>query len=108
MREISPILRLSASTAYMGKALRVLYQSTKASPPNIMVKNSDGSSAEELANYSHNKISRFHTKSTLRYSALFSILVVVCAQLVVAEHLVCFSDLWSYEPRYPRNIADSL
>jgi hypothetical protein len=93
--------------ALSNRPLGISYQSTKASPPKIMVKNSDGSSAEELANGNHHKVLQFRTKSALWYSALLAILVVVCAQLVIAKDLVRFSNLQSYEPRHPPNTANA-
>jgi nucleoside permease NupC len=72
-----------------------------------MVKNSEGSSFVLLAYYRQHVSSIQHTKPALRHCTLFAILVVVRAQLVVAEDLVCFSNLSSYEPRYPHNVADA-
>jgi hypothetical protein len=71
-----------------------------------MVKNSEGSSVTLLACCSQYASVMSRTKSTLRYCTLLAILVVVRAQLVVAEDLVCFSDLLSYKPRYPYSNAD--
>jgi len=107
MSEISPILCLSAALNYASQCPGISHQSTNASPPKIMVKNSDGSSAAALAhrNYDVDVLPGLRTESALWYGALLSILVVVCAQLVVAEHLVCLSNLQSNEPRHTRNMA---
>ena len=73
-----------------------------------MVKNSLGSSARALAYCNPHSFTLFHTKSTLWYSAFLAILVIVCAQLIVAENLICLSNLWSsYEPRHHHAIANA-
>ena len=72
-----------------------------------MVKNSDGSSAAALACCNHSISPWLHTKSALRHSTFLAILVVVCAQLVIAQHLVCLSNLQSYEPRHSRDMASA-
>jgi len=78
------------------------YQSTKASPPKIMVKNSDGSSVMLSAAWpTPITPSIVHTESATRHRALLAIFIVCCAQLVVAEYLVRLANLYSREPRSP-------
>lgn len=100
MSEISPILCVSVALHYSSECPEASYQSTKASPPKIIVKNSDGSSAPALAHDAHCILPWLHTKPALRHRALLAILVVICAQLVIAEHLVCLSNLQSHKPRH--------
>jgi hypothetical protein len=80
------------------------YQSTKASPPKIMVKNSDGSSvaASVCRACEYFRVSR--TEPTARHRALLAIFIVGCAQLVVAEYLICLADLLWCEPRSPTTV----
>ena len=78
------------------------YQSTKASPPKIMVKNSEGSSVVLSAACPTTVTpSIVRTESTTRHRALLAIFVVCCAQLVVAEYLVRLANLYRREPRSP-------
>lgn len=85
------------------------YQSTKASPPKIMVKNSDGSSVMlSAACPTTITPSVVPTESTARHRALLAIFVVCCAQLVVAEYLVRLANLCCREPRSPLIITSRL
>ena len=69
------------------------YQSTKASPPKIIVKNSEGSSAVLSAAEHQTRIPNIHTKSATWHSTFLAIFIVCCSQLVIAEYLIGFTDL---------------
>ena len=69
------------------------YQSIKASPPNIMVKNSAGSSVNIVSRQRLSHETWIHTKPLAGNSAVLSKLVILFPQSLVAENLVCFADL---------------
>lgn len=73
------------------------YRSTKASPPNIIPKNSDGSSvvARKSVFLAPERTSRGKlTEARVWHGPRLSIHVVLLAQVVVAQDLIRFTDLW--------------
>ena len=65
----------------------------KASPPNIMVKNSAGSSVNIVSTQRLSHDSSIHTKPLAGNSAVLSKLVILFPQSLVAEDLVRFANL---------------
>jgi hypothetical protein len=96
---------------------RATNQSSNASPPNIMLKNSDGSSVNDLrVSKTDRSMNEFQglenadkgpcTESTIWNSSLLSVFVVLFSEFFIAKYLIRFADLYGVSIKHFNKIDE--